>query len=131
MSTETIWTEELESQIEGLHQTQLGTDEYTKTVNGVNGMMDRKIKMEELKNEARKLENEENKLEIEKAKLEHEKKVDKWKVITPIITAAVYAGINIWAVLNNQRFEKDAIYGNEGGKSASRNLLNLFGRVKG
>lgn len=123
--------EEVQNEIAEVAKMELGSDEYVKTVNGVNGLTDRAIKMQEVENESRRLDVEAEKLLIEKEKIDSDKKGNWIKVGGSVLVALLYAGVNIWAVKDNQRYENGGgMHTAEGGRAGLRNLLNLSGRAK-
>ena len=141
--------EEINLNLDGLKQMEIGGEEYTKTVDGVGKMADRIIKIQELEHERivneqkleherivneQKLEHErivnEQKLENERIvneqKLEHERKDQKMKNGIAIGTAAasLLAYFIAFAISRNDERE-GYIQTTEGGRGALKNLLTL------
>ena len=127
--------DEVLSEIEGVGTMALGSAEHEKTVNAVNGMMDRIIKVEQLKAEQRKLDLEESKLRLEeekkdleerKANNDHKNNITR-NVIT-VVTTALSVGVAIWANIDSKKFE--GYHSTEAGRMSERRLLGFLDKLK-
>lgn len=117
-------------QYEEIADMDLGSDQYTKTVNGANNMMDRLNEAEKIKLEKRRLDIEEQKAIIEKQRVENENKIAKIKVAVGVATFVAAAAIEVWAHIDSKLFEMDYTKTTESGKSSTRKLLSFMDKVK-
>ena len=108
--------EEINLNLDGLKQMEIGGEEYTKTVDGVGKMADRIIKIQELEHERI----------VNEQKLENERKDQKMKNGIAIGTAAasLLAYFIAFAISRNDERE-GYIQTTEGGRGALKNLLTL------
>ena len=100
---EKLLQEELESEIRNLEDLEMGSEDYTKSVDGLVKLMDRAIELEKFEADKAK---EESNLDFKVEQLEHEKNDSK---IRNCLTAAgiiVPSVITIWGVLKSFEFEE-------------------------
>lgn len=100
---EKLLQEELVSEIKNLEDLEMGSEDYTKSVDGLVKLMDRAIELEKFEADKAK---EESNLDFKVEQLEHEKNDSK---IRNYLTAAgiiVPSVITIWGVLKSFKFEE-------------------------
>lgn len=130
MSIERIVREEIESEIGELSKMELGTEEYARTVKGVNDFIDRLNESKKIELEAKKLEIEEDKNDIELQRVENDKKLRKIGYGVTIGTFIGAAAIQIWANIDSKHFEIGNTHTTEAGRSSTRKLLSWLDKVK-
>ena len=129
-SVEEALYEEALSEYTAMAEMELGSDEHTKTAKVANDMMDRLIRLEEVKNEQRRLDIEEEKNDVEKRKVDNDK-INQWiRNGLTLVTFGVYAGIQIWAYKDSQLFEQGYTQTTESGRTSTRKLLTLLDKFK-
>lgn len=129
-SVEEVLYEEALSECSAMAGMKLGSEEHTKTAKVVNDMMDRLIKLEEVKNEQRRLDIEEQKAYIEERKVDSDK-INQWirNGIT-LVTFGVSVMVTVWANEDSKLFEQGYTHTTEAGRTSTRRLLTLLDKFK-
>lgn len=108
MELENLLEEEVKSQIEGLKDIEMGTDEYKATVDGLTKLTDRVIKIRELdenaddKEDARKTE-----IALKLLQLEEEKKDRRTRNCIAVAGIVIPAALTVWGTVKSIKFEQD------------------------
>ena len=126
MSVKQKLMEEFNSQIEGLHKMELGTDKYKVTVDGVTKLADRIVEIQKAEDESvfkNNTQTNECILKEEQLKADKRDRVIKncITVGSAVLSAAVYGA----AFIASTNFEREGTFTTEGGKSSIRQLLKL------
>lgn len=127
---ENVVYEEVLSELGEISKMELGKDEYVKTTQGVNSMIDRLHESKKLENEALKLELEAERLKVEAEKNRNEKSNN---VVKNILTGVTFAGsviVAVWANLDSKSFEKNYTHTTEAGRASTRKLLGFLDKFK-
>ena len=108
MNVKTLLSEEIKSEFEELKNTQLGTDEYKTTVDGITKLTDRFIELEKLEADVAEKKNARlSDLELKQEQLQEEKK-DRWiKNGIAVAGIVIPSVITIWGTVKSFQFEKD------------------------
>lgn len=107
MSIETMWRDEIESELEELSKIEVGTDKHRTAVENVTKLMDRYYEGKKIETENDKFYIESKRLELEQAKLDDEKKDRNVKNVLTAVSIATGVGMAIWGTLTSMRFEKE------------------------
>lgn len=108
MELENLLEEEVKSQIEGLKDIEMGTDEYQAAVDGLTKLTDRVIKIRELdenaddKEDARKTE-----IALKLLQLEEEKKDRRTRNCIAVAGIVIPAALTVWGTVKSIKFEQD------------------------
>lgn len=108
MELENLLEEEVKSQIEGLKDIEMGTDEYKATVDGLTKLTDRVIKIRELdenvddKEDARKTE-----IALKLLQLEEEKKDRRTRNCIAVAGIVIPAALTVWGTVKSIKFEQE------------------------
>lgn len=123
MSIESGLTEELNLELEGLREMEIGGEEYKTTVDGITKITDRLIKINEQNSEQADKDRE---YELKKQELENNKKDQMIKngiaIGTSAVTLLAYA---ITYAISREDEREGIMQSSEGGRNALRNLLTL------
>ena len=123
MSIENGLTEELNFELEGLREMEIGGEEYKTTVDGITKIADRLIKINEQGSERA---NKDREYELKKQELENNKKDQMIKngiaIGTSEVTLLAYA---ITYAISRADEREGIMQSSEGGRNALRNLLSL------
>ena len=123
MSIESGLTEELNLELEGLREMEIGGEEYKTTVDGITKIADRLIKINEQGSEQADKDRE---YELKKQELENNKKDQMIKngiaIGTSAVTLLAYA---ITYAISRADEREGIMQSSEGGRNALRNLLSL------
>ena len=130
MELERNLEQEVLNEVEEIGKMQLGSDEYTKTVNGMNAMADRVIKIKELTLKEREIEVEQEKNETEKKKTKGEMFNNIAKHAVNVILFGVCVVVNIWANKDSKDFEMGYTHTTTAGKESNKTLLSLMNKFK-
>lgn len=106
MATINLYEEEIKSELEVLANTQVGTEEYEKTVNGLTKLTQTMIDLKKVDTDQAKIEIEHRKIDVEEAKVEMEKKDKKHKNAIAIGTTGLTIGAGIWAAIYSWKKEE-------------------------
>ena len=107
MSIETLLNEEIKAEIDFLSKSQIGTDEYKTTVDGLTKLVDRAIELDRINvehEEKLKEMNFDHEMKLEQAK--EEKKDRKVKNGIAIAGIVLPLGVTIWGTLKSLKFEE-------------------------
>lgn len=108
MSIKTLLEEEIKDEFEELGKTEIGTEAYKTTVDGLTKLVDRAIELN--KSEAERADRkaaQESELELKVQQLEDEKKdrkVKNWLTAAGII---IPTGVTIWGTIKSIKFEQE------------------------
>lgn len=108
MSIKALLEEEIKEEFEELGKTEIGTEAYKTTVDGLTKLVDRAIELE--KSEAERADRraaQESELELKAQQLEDEKKdrkVKNWLTAAGII---IPTGVTIWGTIKSIKFEQE------------------------
>lgn len=130
MSIERTMYEEALKEYDEIGRMELGSEQYVKTVQGANSIVDRLNETDRVELDKRKLEVEEEKIKLEQCKLENEKQDRFWRNIITIGTFVAGAGITIWANVDSKRFELEGTHTTEAGRTSQRKLLSFWDKMK-
>jgi hypothetical protein len=126
---------EVLSELEGVSTMALGSEEHGKTVDAVNGMIDRVVKLQQIDAEQRKLDIEREKLELEREKLEledrkakNESRNNKVKNVITVVTTGITFVVAVWANIDSKKFE--GYHSTEAGRLSERRLLGFMDKLK-
>ena len=123
MSIENGLTEELNLELEGLREMEIGGEEYKTTVDGITKIADRLIKINEQGSERADKDRE---YELKKQELENNKKDQMIKNGIAIGTSAVtLLAYTITYAISRADEREGIMQSSEGGRNALRNLLSL------
>lgn len=100
---EKLLQEELVSEIKNLEDLEMGSEDYTKSVDGLVKLMDRAIELEKFDADKAK---EESSFDLKVEQLEHEKKDSKIRNYLTAAGIVVPSVITIWGVLKSFKFEE-------------------------
>lgn len=124
MELENLLEEEVKSQIEGLKDIEVGTEQYKATVDGLTKLTDRVIKIRELdenaddKEDARKTE-----IALKLLQLEEEKKDRKTRNGIAVFGIVVPAALTVWGTIKSIKFEQDGTFTTIMGRGFIQKLL--------
>lgn len=127
MSIKTLLHEEIESEFKELEKTQVGSDEYKASIDGISKLIDRSIEISKLeadikdKEETRELETQ---LELKKQKDEYRN-----KTIANVLTgASIISGIalTVWGTLKSLKFEETGTVTTSAGRSFINGIIKSF-----
>ena len=108
MEFERVLREEIRNEVEELKKIELGTEEYTKTVDGVTKLMDRVIEMEKLNLEFEdKIEERENDNKMKLKQMREDRKARIMKDTIDIAAIVIPTAVTIWGVVKSFEFEKE------------------------
>lgn len=123
--------EEVKNHIEEVGRMELGSEQHVKTVNCANGMVDRLIERDKVRNEERRLDIEERKLELEEARLVSDNRGRLVVNIITGVTTVAYVATHVWTVLSDRKFESGGfMHTSEAGRTSRRNLLSLMDKFR-
>lgn len=129
MTNEMILNEEIKDQMARLSHLEVGSDEYTKAVEGITKLYDRSITMYQIQNEAEfKEESRDMEHNLKQQELELDKHDRKIKNFLTGLGIGIPAGISVWATLSTFNFEKFGTISTLAGKTHLNKVLNLFKR---
>ena len=100
---EKLLQEEIVSEIRNLEDLEMGSEDYTKSVDGLVKLMDRAIELEKFEADKAK---EESSFDLKVEQLEHEKKDSKIRNYLTAAGIVVPSVITIWGVLKSFEFEQ-------------------------
>lgn len=108
MELEDLLEEEVKSQLEGLKDIEMGTDEYKTVVDGLTKLTDRVIKIKELDYDASdKIDARETEIALKKQQMKEEKN-DRWIrngiAIAGIVIPTV---VTVWGTIKSLKFEEE------------------------
>ena len=137
MDVSTRLKDEVMSEIEGVSTMTLGSAEHGHTVEAVNGMIDRLVKLEQVETDKRKLDLESEKLrleeekrDLEELKVNNEARNNKIRNVITVATTVLTVGVTIWANVDSKRFEQGFTHTTEAGRTSTRKLLGLLDKLK-
>ena len=130
MSIRQTLTEEVLNEYDVISKMTLGSEDYTKTVNGVNSMVDKLNDMRRIENDARKLDIEEDKLKLEQERLAFDSKSQKVGNIIKVALFGVCTAVTIWANIDSKRFEMGYTHTSSAGRETTKKLLNFMDKFK-
>ena len=130
MSIRQTLTEEVLNEYDEISKMTLGSEDYTKTVNGVNSMVDKLNDMQRIENDARKLDIEEDKLKLEQERLAFDSKSQKVGNIIKVALFGVCTAVTIWANIDSKRFEMGYTHTSSAGRETTKKLLNFMDKFK-
>ena len=108
MSIKTLLEEEIKDEFEELGKTEIGTEAYKTTVDGLTKLVDRAIELNKSEVErADRKAAQESELELKVQQLEEEKKdrkVKNWLTAAGII---IPTGVTIWGTIKSIKFEQE------------------------
>ena len=104
MELENLLEEEVKSQIEGLKDIEMGTEQYKATVDGLTKLTDRVIKIKELDENA---DDKEDARKTEIAQLEEEKKDRRTHNCIAVAGIVIPAALTVWGTVKSIKFEQD------------------------
>lgn len=108
LELEDLLAEEVKSQLEGLKDIEMGTDEYKTVVDGLTKLTDRVIKIKELDYDATdKIDARETEIALKKQQMKEEKN-DRWIrngiTIAGIVIPTV---VTVWGTIKSLKFEEE------------------------
>lgn len=127
MSIKTLLHEEIESEFKELEKTQVGSDEYKASIDGISKLIDRSIEISKLeadikdKEETRELDTQ---LELKKQKDEYRN-----KTIANVLTgASIISGIalTVWGTLKSLKFEETGTVTTSAGRNFINGIIKSF-----
>lgn len=108
MELEDLLEEEVKSQLEGLKDIEIGTDEYKATVDGVVKLADRVIKIKELDYDASdKIDARETEVAIKKQQMKEEKNDRIIRNGIAIAGIVIPTAVTIWGTIKSIKFEQE------------------------
>ena len=108
MELEDLLEEEVKSQLEGLKDIEMGTDEYKATVDGVVKLADRVIKIKELDYDASdKIDARETEIAIKKQQMKEEKNDRIIRNGIAIAGIVIPTAVTIWGTIKSIKFEQE------------------------
>ena len=108
MELEDLLEEEVKSQLEGLKDIEMGTDEYKSTVDGVVKLADRVIKIKELDYDASdKIDARETEVAIKKQQMKEEKNDRIIRNGIAIAGIVIPTAVTIWGTIKSIKFEQE------------------------
>ena len=108
MELEDLLEEEVRSQLEGLKDIEMGTDEYKSTVDGVVKLADRVIKIKELDYDASdKIDARETEVAIKKQQMKEEKNDRIIRNGIAIAGIVIPTAVPIWGTIKSIKFEQE------------------------
>jgi hypothetical protein len=108
MELEDLLEEEVKSQLEGLKDIEMGTDEYKATVDGVVKLADRVIKIKELDYDASdKIDARETEVAIKKQQMKEEKNDRIIRNGIAIAGIVIPTAVTIWGTIKSIKFEQE------------------------
>ena len=121
MRIETKLHEEIQEELKGLKQIELGTDEYRATVDGLTKLMDRAIEINKLDSDREdKLDQQAVEMEFKTQQLEEDIKDRKTRNRIAIAGLVVPTVVTIWGTLKTLKFEESGTVTT----NAGRNFIN-------
>lgn len=126
MKMKTVLEDEVRSQVEDIHDKELGTETSEIKIDGAMSIADRAIKYEQIEIEKQKLDIEYRRLEIEQQKVDDERHDRNVKNGIAIGTALVGFGLTLGGYISSYKFEGVATHTSKFGKEAQNRMLNLF-----
>lgn len=121
MRIETKLHEEIQEELKGLKQIELGTDEYRATVDGLTKLMDRAIEINKLDSDREdKLDQQAVEMEFKTRQLEEDIKDRKVRNRITIAGLVVPTVVTIWGTLKTLKFEESGTVTT----NAGRNFIN-------
>lgn len=130
MSIKQTLTEEVLNEYDEIAKMKLGSDEYVKTVQGVNSMVDRLNDLEKNENDSIKLELEADKLKLEQERLAFDKKGQKIGNIIKVTLFGVCTAVTIWANIDSKKFEMGYTHTSSAGRESTKKLLSFMDKFK-
>lgn len=125
MKIETLLHDEIRSELETLSKTELGSDSYRATIEGVTKLLDRSIEIDRLNLEHEdKIENREIETELKLKQLEDERKDRMIKNLLSVIGIAAPLGLTVWGTLRTFKFEETGTVGTMMGRGFISKLLH-------
>ena len=108
MELEDLLEEEVKSQLEGLKDIEMGTDEYKATVDGIVKLADRAIKIKELDYDASdKIDARETEVAIKKQQMKEEKNDRIIRNGIAIAGIVIPTAVTIWGTIKSIKFEQE------------------------
>lgn len=108
MSVKRLMKEEIKKELGDLKTTQLGTDEYKTTIDGITKLADRVLEIEKLETEqAERAIDREVELELKEKQMEEERKDRKIKNVLTAAGIVIPTGVTIWGTLKSFKFEQE------------------------
>lgn len=127
MSLRTEFREEIRNELKELSKMEVGTETYSKTVDGVTKLADRVIEMDKLDNERQaQAENHENEMELKLAQLKEDKKD---RLVKNCLTGVSIVGsmaIAVWGTIASINFEREGTFTTSAGRKHINKVLSLF-----
>lgn len=126
MSIETMWCEEIKSELEELKKQSVGTDEYRTTVDGITKMYDRYLERKRLDQEREEKERDrENEVDLKLKELAEARRDQRNKNIISVIgIGAPLVVASVWGVLS-MTFEERGTITTSMGKACLNKLLRI------
>lgn len=124
MSIKTMLDEEIQAEIELLGKTEVGTETYKASVDGLVKLMDRSIEMEKIEIERKnRIEDRECENEFKAAQMNDDKKDRLVKNIIKVTEIAIPIGLTVWGTLATFEFEKEGTVTTSIGRGFINKLL--------
>lgn len=127
MSIKTLLHEEIESEFKELEKTQVGSDEYKASIDGISKLIDRSIEISKLEAD---IKNKEDTREIEtQLELKKQKDERRNKTIANVLTGtSIVSGIvlTVWGTLKTLKFEETGTVTTSAGRSFINGIVKSF-----
>ena len=108
MSIKTLLEEEIKDEFETLGKTEIGTEAYKVTVDGLTKLVDRAIELQKFEAERTdRIDHQEREMDLKQRQAEDEKKdrkVKNWLAAAGII---IPTGVTIWGTIKSIKFEQE------------------------
>lgn len=129
MTTKTVLTNEIESQLNELKHLEVGSEEYKATVDGITKLIDRSLEMDKLEAEnSYKNDVLEAETNIKQQQLDADKHDRKIKNLLTGLSIGIPAGVSVWGTLKALKFEEVGTVTTLVGKTHLNKVFNLFKR---
>lgn len=127
MSIKTLLHEEIESEFKELEKTQVGTDQYKASIDGISKLIDRSIEISKIEAD---IKNKEDTREIEtQLELKKQKDERRNKIIVNVLTGtSIISGIvlTVWGTLKTLKFEETGTVTTSAGRSFINGIVKSF-----
>ena len=129
MTTKTLLTNEIESQLDELKHVEVGSEEYKAAVDGITKLIDRSLEMDKLEEENRYRNDAlAEEMNIKQQQLDADKHDRKIKNILTGLSIGIPAGVSVWGTLKALKFEEIGTVTTLVGKTQLTKIFNLFKR---
>lgn len=129
MTTKTVLTNEIESQLNELKHLEVGSEEYKATVDGITKLIDRSLEIVKLEEENRYRNDAlAEEMNIKQQQLDADKHDRKIKNILTGLSIGIPAGVSVWGTLKALKFEEIGTVTTLVGKTQLTKIFNLFKR---